>query len=30
VKLHQLLETVAHFCSDPDHLESPKTASATV
>jgi CheY-like chemotaxis protein len=21
VKLHHLLETIAHFCSDPDHLE---------
>jgi CheY-like chemotaxis protein len=23
VHLHQLLETVAHYCSDPDHLGSP-------
>jgi CheY-like chemotaxis protein len=22
VHLHQLLETVAHYCSDPDHLDS--------
>ena len=21
VKLHQLLETIAHYCSDPDHIE---------
>lgn len=21
VKLHHLLETIAHYCSDPDHLE---------
>lgn len=29
VKLHQLLEAIAHYCSDPDHLErSAQTRSA--
>jgi CheY-like chemotaxis protein len=23
VNLHQLLEAVAHYCSDPDHIEPP-------
>ena len=30
VKLHQLLEAIAHYCSDPDHLEgSSEAKSAT-
>ncbi|MEP6471299.1 MAG: response regulator [Acidobacteriota bacterium] len=30
VKLHHLLETIAHYCSDPDHLEgSSEAKSAT-
>lgn len=29
VKLHQLLETVAHYCSDPDHVEGSRPSSAT-
>jgi CheY-like chemotaxis protein len=29
VKLHQLLETVAHYCSDPDHVDPREAASAT-
>jgi two-component system response regulator MprA len=30
VNLHQLLETVAHYCSDPDHIDtSPRPTSAT-
>lgn len=29
VSLHQLLETVAHYCSGPDHLEVPRPSSAT-
>jgi CheY-like chemotaxis protein len=28
VHLHQLLETVAHYCSDPDHIDSSRPASA--
>jgi two-component system response regulator MprA len=30
VQLHQLLETVAHYCSDPDHIDSSEGSSATV
>lgn len=26
VNLHKLLETVAHYCSDPDHLDASATA----
>jgi len=29
VNLHHLLETVAHYCSDPDHLDVPRSSSAT-
>jgi len=29
VKLHQLLETVAHYCSDPDHFDPRVATSAT-
>ncbi|MDQ5857026.1 MAG: response regulator [Acidobacteriota bacterium] len=29
VHLHHLLETVAHYCSDPDHLEDFRPSSAT-
>jgi CheY-like chemotaxis protein len=30
VNLHQLLETVAHYCSDPDHIDTPlRPTSAT-
>jgi len=30
VNLHQLLETVAHYCSDPDHIDvSTQSSSAT-
>ncbi len=29
VKLHRLLETVAHYCSDPDHLDRREATSAT-
>jgi CheY-like chemotaxis protein len=29
VNLHKLLETVAHYCSDPDHLDVTPPASAT-
>ena len=29
VNLHQLLETVAHYCSDPDHIDSRTSATAT-
>lgn len=29
VKLHQLLETVAHYCSDPEHVDLPHPSSAT-
>ena len=29
VNLHKLLETVAHYCSDPDHLDVSRPASAT-
>ena len=28
VNLHKLLETVAHYCSDPDHLDVPRSSSA--
>ena len=28
VNLHKLLETVAHYCSDPDHLDVSRPASA--
>ncbi|HEX9303322.1 MAG TPA: response regulator [Thermoanaerobaculia bacterium] len=30
VKLHQLLETVAHYCSDRDHLDSREATSAAL
>jgi CheY-like chemotaxis protein len=30
VNLHQLLETVAHYCSDPDHIDSSSGSPATV
>ena len=29
VKLHHLLETIAHYCSDPDHLGDGGTKSTT-
>jgi len=29
VNLHKLLETVAHYCSDPDHLDVSRPSSAT-
>jgi CheY-like chemotaxis protein len=29
VNLHKLLETVAHYCSDPDHRDVTRPASAT-
>jgi two-component system chemotaxis response regulator CheY len=28
VKLHHLLETIAHYCSDPDHLEGFEPAKS--
>jgi two-component system chemotaxis response regulator CheY len=28
VKLHHLLETIAHYCSDPDHLEGISPAKS--
>jgi two-component system response regulator MprA len=28
VNLHQLLEAVAHYCSDPDHIEPPSRVPA--
>jgi CheY-like chemotaxis protein len=28
VNLHQLLETVAHYCSDPDHVDGKRPVSA--
>lgn len=28
VNLHQLLDTVAHYCSDPDHFGVPRSSSA--
>jgi len=27
VNLHHLLETVAHYCSDPDHFTAPSSAA---
>ena len=27
VNLHQLLETVAHYCSDPDHIDVPRNSA---
>jgi CheY-like chemotaxis protein len=29
VKLHHLLETIAHYCSDPDHIDHRDATSAT-
>lgn len=30
VNLHQVLETVAHYCSDPDHIDSSPRESSTI
>jgi CheY-like chemotaxis protein len=30
VNLHHLLETVAHYCSDPDHIEGAGRSSAAI
>lgn len=30
VKLHHLLETIAHYCSDPDHLEGFVPAKSAI
>ena len=27
VNLHHLLETVAHYCSDPDHIDLPRSTA---
>jgi len=27
VNLHHLLETVAHYCSDPDHIDLPRSSA---